>query len=70
MNEAVSMHEVAELAVVSNPWEPCSCCGGYGLRDYGGCIAECSVCGGGGTVRARDGQGRFTTGRELVVVLR
>ena len=40
--------------------EPCSWCGGYGVRaDGDGEAYECSTCGGSGAVEARDAKGRF-----------
>lgn len=41
------------------PMEQCSNCAGFGLRMNGEDVGDCSECGGGGVVEARDARGRF-----------
>lgn len=46
--------------------EPCSTCGGHGVRMIGdGEPFECSDCGGGGSVESRDARGRFLPWRTV-----
>jgi DnaJ-class molecular chaperone len=45
----------------------CGWCFGFGMRDYGDSVGDCSHCGGSGQERARDKQGRFLPGTDVEI---